>query len=613
MNKRLCKVSGEWSDNDVGNASKSNIKKRKLSGVLDFQWSKEELRQFYDAFRKHGKNWKKVAGLIRNRSLDMVEGLYNLNRRYLSLAEGIATADGFLAMMTDHYNNLEGQDNGYEEKCASVKTMTPRCFNGKCGPDISRGSGGRNLQGQSVKSSSRRISRKSAEALSNNCWPRAVGKRTPRILVCHYQEASQGSGSLPISKPPVRRAFPHKIKEKENYSAQMEVDTANFGGDTRMLSIDDVNQNGCQHKKQQLQEMRPNIPGANCQFSDVGEAFGGSSKGFEAWKFQHKINGKVSDFSQGLRDKNRLRFLEGCSGDALELLADVTLNIELQASSTESEPALSGEKREDKNDSCHHPSKPGALSLNPETDDSKVLDEGDSGHFFVLTSCSPCSLTVLPESVDSRVSSLGDKEYSSTVAGKSNLPELLSVNSERDTSKIIVQGNEHYSSAVRCGGGAPLKVDKLTEDVANEDGNMEKVLSETEQGQCPYISMMQNSFAENRQISEVEGHNDSCVDAYEKIKDINSMPLNPAEKDPQYPRNQNGIGAFCRLSSGKTLDGCLTKGQHEHDCRETVVPYQNIAAEGILINTSSNIPCIASTKQATLCCPFQFIDVCPCL
>lgn len=37
------------------------IQKRKLSDMLGPQWSKEELERFYEAYRKFGKDWKKVS------------------------------------------------------------------------------------------------------------------------------------------------------------------------------------------------------------------------------------------------------------------------------------------------------------------------------------------------------------------------------------------------------------------------------------------------------------------------------------------------------------------------------------------------------------------------
>ena len=39
----------------------SSIQKRKLSDMLGPQWSKEELDRFYEAYRKYGKDWKKVC------------------------------------------------------------------------------------------------------------------------------------------------------------------------------------------------------------------------------------------------------------------------------------------------------------------------------------------------------------------------------------------------------------------------------------------------------------------------------------------------------------------------------------------------------------------------
>lgn len=32
--------------------------------MLGPQWSKEELERFYEAYRKHGKDWKKVSSMI---------------------------------------------------------------------------------------------------------------------------------------------------------------------------------------------------------------------------------------------------------------------------------------------------------------------------------------------------------------------------------------------------------------------------------------------------------------------------------------------------------------------------------------------------------------------
>ncbi|KAL4592913.1 hypothetical protein LXL04_005920 [Taraxacum kok-saghyz] len=80
--------------------------KKKLSDMLGPHWSKEELEHFYEAYRKHGRDWKKVAAVLHNRSMEMVEAVYSLNRAYLSLPEGTASVAGFIAMMTDYYSNM---------------------------------------------------------------------------------------------------------------------------------------------------------------------------------------------------------------------------------------------------------------------------------------------------------------------------------------------------------------------------------------------------------------------------------------------------------------------------------------------------------------------------
>lgn len=36
------------------------MQKRKLSDMLGSQWSKEEIERFYEAYRKYGKDWRKV-------------------------------------------------------------------------------------------------------------------------------------------------------------------------------------------------------------------------------------------------------------------------------------------------------------------------------------------------------------------------------------------------------------------------------------------------------------------------------------------------------------------------------------------------------------------------
>ncbi|CAJ1976134.1 unnamed protein product [Sphenostylis stenocarpa] len=106
VNKRISNSNDVSPEKDGVSSNKNKQRKKKLTDKLGSQWSKEELERFYEAYRMYGKDWKKVAGVVRNRSTEMVEALYNMNRAYLSLPEGTASVVGLIAMMTDHYNVL---------------------------------------------------------------------------------------------------------------------------------------------------------------------------------------------------------------------------------------------------------------------------------------------------------------------------------------------------------------------------------------------------------------------------------------------------------------------------------------------------------------------------
>ncbi|GMH20039.1 hypothetical protein Nepgr_021880 [Nepenthes gracilis] len=169
---------------DGGN--KSSQRKRKLPDMLGIQWGKEELQRFYEAYRKYGKDWKKVASAVRNRTVEMVEALYTMNRAYLSLPEGTASVVGLIAMMTDHYSVLGGSDSEQESNDgvgtsrkpqkhgrAALRSGTNRGSDAHF-PDIS--------QSQTAASSYGCLSMLKKRR-SGSGQSRAVGKRTPRFPV----------------------------------------------------------------------------------------------------------------------------------------------------------------------------------------------------------------------------------------------------------------------------------------------------------------------------------------------------------------------------------------------------------------------------------------------
>ncbi|XP_057439379.1 protein ALWAYS EARLY 2-like isoform X2 [Lotus japonicus] len=179
MNKRSSSLNEVSTEKEGVTSNKKNQRKKKLSNKLGSQWNKEELERFYEAYRKYGKDWKKVAVAVRNRSTEMVEALYNMNRAYLSLPEGTASVVGLIAMMTDHYNVLEESDSEAESYDAPGAQKPVKRKRGKHKLSASK---------DSVQSPSKIVSNDGCLSLLkrrrfDGSQPRAVGKRTPRIPV----------------------------------------------------------------------------------------------------------------------------------------------------------------------------------------------------------------------------------------------------------------------------------------------------------------------------------------------------------------------------------------------------------------------------------------------
>ncbi|KAJ3704051.1 hypothetical protein LUZ61_007756 [Rhynchospora tenuis] len=208
VHKKFAKINKDWPEKEGPNtAFKSKNKKKKLVDLLGPQWSKEELERFYDAYRKYGKDWEKVSGSVHNRTADTVESLYDMNRAYLSLPEGVATAAGLIAMMTDHYSNLEGSN--IEKEDNELLKMGPARSQPK------RGKGKQKTESKASKSRypdllSYEPASSSFAALSaikkkrsGGTTPRAVGKRTPRVAVANIQNrGNNGLGSPSIAVKP---------------------------------------------------------------------------------------------------------------------------------------------------------------------------------------------------------------------------------------------------------------------------------------------------------------------------------------------------------------------------------------------------------------------------
>ncbi|XP_052727677.1 protein ALWAYS EARLY 3 isoform X3 [Vigna angularis] len=216
VNKRFSSVRETASSKDkiTENASKSRLKaspgiqkKRRLADMLGPQWNKEELGHFYEAYRKFGKDWKKVALAVRNRSVEMVEALYTMNRAYLSLPEGTASVVGLIAMMTDHYSVLGGSDSGKESNDdAEISKKSQKRMRGKHLSDNKALDGhfSDHSQSHSVASGDGCLSL--LKKRHSGIRPHAVRKRTPRVPISYsmgkdigerfFASAKQGSKQM---------------------------------------------------------------------------------------------------------------------------------------------------------------------------------------------------------------------------------------------------------------------------------------------------------------------------------------------------------------------------------------------------------------------------------
>ncbi|PWZ11826.1 Protein ALWAYS EARLY 2 [Zea mays] len=134
INKIIVKGSEyQQQHDDPSSSSKAKQKRRKLSD-FDPKWSKDELTNFYEAYRQYGMDWRKISIAIGTKSSDMVQSLFTLHRTFLSLPEHQATAMGFIALVTGHHN-------------ASEKTTTHRGYD-----HVVRASGKARKHGEKPKS-----------------------------------------------------------------------------------------------------------------------------------------------------------------------------------------------------------------------------------------------------------------------------------------------------------------------------------------------------------------------------------------------------------------------------------------------------------------------------
>ncbi|KAK7269336.1 hypothetical protein RIF29_22061 [Crotalaria pallida] len=367
------------------------VEKKKLFDKLGSRWSNEEVERFYKAYKKYGKDWKKVASVVRNRSTEMVEALYNMHPAYLSLPEEVAPAVGFIAMVKDHYNVLEGTDSERESNDSPGSRKPLKRKREKVQLSVSKDS----VLSQSIASGDGCLSLLKKRRL-DGIQPRAVGKRTPRVPV-HYSckndrenyvspnkkslkstvdanddevahvaalalaEAAQRMGSPQVSQTPHRTSeqkssrvpnwermgqtsetahakFHHASVDEEFLEGSIESRGAENGEharDTISLVDMEVLQKGKKtcRKKQRVENV------GNHKLDDGGEACSGTEGlSFSSLKEQVDIEVNNAKLEQSSKKSQRKRSKKLFFGDeipaldALQTLADLSSTIESESS-----------------------------------------------------------------------------------------------------------------------------------------------------------------------------------------------------------------------------------------------------------------------------------------
>ncbi|TKY52226.1 ALWAYS EARLY 2 protein [Spatholobus suberectus] len=384
VNKRISSSDDISPEKDGVNSNKNKQRKKKLTDKLGSQWSKEELERFYEAYRKYGRDWKKVAAVVHNRSTEMVEALYNMNRAYLSLPEGTASVVGLIAMMIDHYNVLEGSDSERESNDAPGSRKPVKRKREKVQLSVTKDP----VQSQSISSSDGCLSLLKKGRI-DGIRPHAVGKRTPRVPVSYsykkddtenyvspyrrslkstvdanddevahvvaltLTEAAQRGGSPQVSKTPYRRveqksspvlSCERKHQKSETARAKfhdVSVDEEFLEGsiesrgaengeyardNSSLMDMEGVGAVEVLQKGQKIYRKRERVENVgNHQLDDGGEACSGTEEGLSFSSLKEKVdievtNGKLEQFSPKSQRKRNKKLFFGDETTALNAL-----------------------------------------------------------------------------------------------------------------------------------------------------------------------------------------------------------------------------------------------------------------------------------------------------
>lgn len=379
--KRYAAVNDISMKNDSARSNKSKQKKQKLADLLGPEWSKLELTHFYDAYRKHGKDWKKVANAVRNRSVEMVEAIYNMNRAYLSLPEGTASVMGLIAMMTDHYNVLEGGGSDVNSDDSDTISQKPRKYSkaknqaavfkdGDMQPPVASSDGGRCMSLQMHLSGihpyipvRRRTPRIPVSTLDNeyylynlqtptNKGAKSVGSNLDNNGFTHGEKLfanAHHNVSSPEDSPTSRKRMSLKSSDmsfvgklpkevdakdmKSNGAREGSVRVTSYWRETGPLAFSESKGKKGERLEVEDDDMEQFYDIAEDDYNagnDFGEGLLRKKRGHEA------KNGRSADFPQAVGKTNKQHILndDPPNLDALQTLAELSLMLELPTAET---------------------------------------------------------------------------------------------------------------------------------------------------------------------------------------------------------------------------------------------------------------------------------------
>ncbi|KAG6586258.1 Protein ALWAYS EARLY 3, partial [Cucurbita argyrosperma subsp. sororia] len=230
-NKRILHSNNPSAEKSYTSSQRSKKRKKNLCEKLGPRWSTREIEIFYEAYRKYGQDWKKVASSTYGRSIEMVEALYNMNRAYLSLPEGTASVVGLIAPMTDYYNVMEGRDSERDNYHASGFQESPKTNQGKVQMSFSNED---YCTSHSVAANGGCLSL--LRSLYNGSQPRVVQKRTPRVPISYSNKRNEWKNHASGNESSKKSEF-HVSSDEVAHGATLALAEASQRGGTSTTSM----------------------------------------------------------------------------------------------------------------------------------------------------------------------------------------------------------------------------------------------------------------------------------------------------------------------------------------------------------------------------------------